>query len=69
MRKLLISLVKLYQLALSPFLGASCRFTPSCSNYAIEAINRHGAFRGAYLGLIRISHCHPWHEGGHDPVP
>ncbi len=69
MRKLLISLIRLYQLVLSPLVGVSCRFTPTCSSYAIEAINKHGVFRGAYLSILRISHCHPWHEGGHDPVP
>jgi len=69
MRKLLIGLVRLYQWCLSPFLGQSCRFYPSCSNYAIEAISKHGALKGGYLAICRIGRCHPWCEGGHDPVP
>jgi len=69
MRKLLIGLIKLYQWCLSPFLGQSCRFYPSCSSYAIQALNKHGAWKGSYLAVCRLGRCHPWCEGGHDPVP
>jgi hypothetical protein len=67
--KPLIWLVRGYQLAISPMLPPSCRFHPTCSCYAIEALRRHGALRGGWLALRRISRCHPWHPGGHDPVP
>jgi putative membrane protein insertion efficiency factor len=67
--KPLIWLVRGYQLAISPMLPPSCRFHPTCSCYAIEALQRHGALRGGWLALRRISRCHPWHPGGHDPVP
>lgn len=69
MRKLLVGLIKLYQWCLSPFFGTSCRFNPSCSNYAIDAISQYGAIKGGYLAILRIGRCHPWCEGGHDPVP
>lgn len=69
MQTILIVLIRVYQTILSPFLGNHCRFYPSCSSYAIEALEKHGFFRGLYLSLRRISHCHPWHEGGVDPVP
>ncbi len=62
-------LVRAYQLAVSPFLGRSCRFAPTCSEYAIEALQRHGALRGSWLAAKRVSRCHPWHPGGYDPVP
>ncbi len=65
----LILLIKAYKLTLSPFLGPCCRFHPGCANYAMEAIERHGAFKGGWLALKRIGRCHPWHEGGDDPVP
>jgi len=65
----LISLVRGYRLLLSPWLGSSCRFEPTCSAYALEALRAHGAARGSYLTLRRIGRCHPWCEGGHDPVP
>jgi uncharacterized protein len=65
----LIALVKGYRLFLSPWLGSSCRFTPTCSVYSIEALQRHGAAAGTYLTLARIARCHPWCDGGHDPVP
>ena len=67
--KILIALVRAYQLTLSPFLGGSCRFLPSCSAYAIEAIGTHGAWRGSALALRRLSSCHPFGRSGHDPVP
>jgi putative membrane protein insertion efficiency factor len=69
MRFVLKILIRAYQLVLSPLIGPCCRFYPSCSHYAIEAIESHGSLRGAWLTLKRISRCHPWHEGGFDPVP
>lgn len=62
-------LIKLYQYLLSPLLGASCRFTPTCSQYGMEAIKRHGPFKGLWLTIKRIGRCHPWGGHGHDPVP
>ncbi len=69
MRILLITSIKLYRWLLSPWLGANCRFHPSCSCYALTAIERHGAVRGLGLALRRLCRCHPWHPGGYDPVP
>ncbi len=68
-QRLLIGLVKGYRLLLSPWLGSSCRFTPTCSAYSLEALEQHGAAAGTYLTLARIARCHPWCAGGHDPVP
>ena len=68
-QRLLIALVKGYRLFLSPSLGSACRFTPTCSAYSLEALERHGAGWGSYLTLARIARCHPWCAGGHDPVP
>ncbi|MEC3880592.1 membrane protein insertion efficiency factor YidD [Parapedobacter sp. 10938] len=62
-------LVRAYQLLLSPMLGASCRYTPTCSQYAIEAIRKYGPFKGGWLAIRRITRCHPWGGHGHDPVP
>lgn len=67
--RVLLFLVEAYRLLLSPFLGGHCRFIPSCSAYALEAIRRHGAGRGAGLTLRRLARCHPFHPGGFDPVP
>ena len=67
--KLLIALIRVYQLTLSPFLGGACRFTPSCSAYAREAIAVHGAARGTWLALRRLGKCHPLGSSGFDPVP
>lgn len=67
--KLLIAIIRGYQLTLSPFLGGSCRFLPSCSAYAIEAIATHGAWRGPLLAMRRLSRCHPLGRSGYDPVP
>ena len=69
MRKALTALIRVYQWVLSPFLGHHCRFYPSCSHYAIEAIDKHGPGKGVWLALKRIMRCHPWHAGGVDPVP
>ena len=69
MRSILISLIRVYRYFLSPWLGAHCRFHPSCSCYAMEAIERHGAARGSLYALKRLCSCHPWHAGGFDPVP
>ena len=67
--KLLIALIRLYQWTLSPFLGGSCRFLPTCSAYAIEAVHTHGARRGIILAVRRLSACHPLGRSGYDPVP
>jgi putative membrane protein insertion efficiency factor len=69
MTRLLQFLIRAYQLLLSPFLGNHCRFTPSCSQYASEAIGRYGAWRGGWLAIKRIGRCHPFCDGGYDPVP
>ncbi len=69
MRHALIALVKAYRLLFSPWVGGQCRFEPTCSSYTIEALRRHGSLGGSYLGAARILRCHPWCEGGHDPVP
>ena len=67
--KFLMALVRAYQLAVSPWLPPACRFYPSCSRYAMEALREHGALRGAWLALRRLLKCHPFHPGGYDPVP
>ncbi len=67
--KLLIAPIRLYQWVISPWLGPHCRFQPTCSHYAVMAIKEHGPARGIWLSLRRISKCHPWHQGGCDPVP
>ncbi len=69
MQKILITLVRGYRYAVSPLLGNHCRFHPSCSAYAEEAIAEHGTVRGTWLTAKRLSRCHPWHTGGLDPVP
>ncbi len=69
MGRLVILLVRVYQYLISPMLRPHCRFYPTCSHYAIEAIGRHGLGRGGLLALRRLSCCHPWHPGGIDPVP
>ena len=69
MSRLLLALIRGYRYFLSPWGGRSCRFTPTCSEYAMEAIERHGALQGGWLALRRIARCHPWCPGGFDPVP
>ena len=69
MRALLIGLVRGYRLLLSPWLGSACRFEPTCSAYALDALQSHGAMIGGCLTLRRLARCHPWCAGGHDPVP
>ena len=69
MRRLLILLISGYRYLISPLLGQHCRFYPSCSEYAQTAVSRFGAWRGGWMAVKRISCCHPWHEGGIDPVP
>jgi putative membrane protein insertion efficiency factor len=67
--RLLRRLIRGYQLLISPLLGPNCRYYPTCSAYAMQAVEIHGALRGGWLALRRIARCHPWHEGGYDPVP
>jgi putative membrane protein insertion efficiency factor len=69
MRVVLLLVLRGYQYAIRPLLGANCRFYPSCSDYAREAIDRHGAAKGCWLAMRRVVRCHPYHPGGYDPVP
>ena len=69
MKYLLIGIVHLYQRVVSPWMPDSCRFKPTCSAYSIEALQKHGAVKGGWLTIKRISRCHPWGDGGYDPVP
>ncbi len=69
MSRILIWMIKAYQVMLSPYFGQQCRFYPTCSHYAIETINKHGATFGTYYTVRRLLRCHPWHAGGHDPIP
>lgn len=64
-----VFLIKIYQFFISPIIGKNCRFNPTCSNYALEALKKHGLVLGMYYSIIRISKCHPWGGSGHDPVP
>jgi hypothetical protein len=65
----LVMIIRFYQEAISPFTPSTCRFEPSCSSYFLEALKIHGVFKGSYLGIKRISSCHPWGKSGYDPVP
>ena len=69
MKYLLLLLIRFYQKVISPCLGPHCRFTPTCSQYAYEAVSKYGFIKGGFLAVKRILKCHPWHEGGYDPVP
>lgn len=69
MRKLVLLPIRFYRYAISPLMASHCRFYPSCSAYALEAIERHGAIRGGWLSARRLARCHPWQAGGYDPVP
>jgi putative membrane protein insertion efficiency factor len=69
MRFLLVWLVKGYRLIFSPYVGRNCRFDPTCSQYALDALNEYGSLKGSWLAIRRIGRCHPWHSGGYDPVP
>lgn len=64
-----IIVIKFYQMAISPFFPSSCRYTPTCSHYTLEALKKYGLLKGGWLGIKRISRCHPWGGSGHDPVP
>ena len=69
MARLLLALIRAYRFLLAPWWGTQCRFTPTCSHYAMDAIASHGALHGSWLALKRVARCHPWHRGGFDPAP
>ncbi|MFU8859825.1 MAG: membrane protein insertion efficiency factor YidD [Cyclonatronaceae bacterium] len=69
MKHILIFFVRVYQLMISPYLPPSCRYNPTCSTYTIDALRTHGALKGGWLAVKRVGRCHPWSEGGYDPVP
>jgi hypothetical protein len=69
MARLLVGLIRAYRYLLSPWWGNQCRYTPTCSEYAAQALERHGVFGGSWLAACRVGRCHPWHAGGFDPVP
>lgn len=68
LQRVVVAVIRAYQWVLRPLLPPTCRFHPTCSDYALDAVRQHGAFRGAFLALRRILRCHPWHPGGYDPV-
>jgi len=65
----IVGLIQVYRYGISPFLGVRCRFEPSCSQYAVDALRSHGLLKGLWLAVCRVGRCHPWHPGGYDPVP
>ena len=67
-KKILILVIRFYQICISPLFPPTCRFTPTCSTYFIQALEKYGVLKGSYLGIKRILKCHPWHEGGYDPL-
>ncbi|MBW6482049.1 MAG: membrane protein insertion efficiency factor YidD [Vicingaceae bacterium] len=67
--KIIVFLIRIYQLSISPFLGSNCRYQPTCSQYSVDAVNKYGPLKGGWLALKRILSCHPWGGHGHDPVP
>lgn len=69
MTRILLVLIRAYQYLVSPMLGPSCRFTPTCSEYAVEALKKYGVIKGGWLSVKRVGRCHPWHDGGYDPLP
>jgi len=69
MKNIALGFIRLYQLAISPHFPPACRYYPSCSSYAYDAVKKHGVFRGCWLAVKRIIRCHPFHSGGYDPVP
>lgn len=69
MKRLMLAAIRGYRYLLKPWWGGQCRFTPTCSEYAMQAIDEHGAWRGAWLATRRVARCHPWHRGGFDPIP
>lgn len=69
MTRILLILIRAYQYLVSPMLGPSCRFTPTCSDYAVQALRKYGAVKGTWLSIKRVGRCHPWHDGGYDPLP
>ena len=69
LNKPILILIRIYQVAISPLLGSNCRYHPTCSHYAYEAIEKYGVIKGGWLGFKRILRCHPWQDGGYDPVP
>ncbi len=69
MSKIFVVIIRFYQLSISPILGQNCRYTPTCSQYSVEAIEKHGPYKGGWFSIKRIFSCHPWGGHGHDPVP
>jgi putative membrane protein insertion efficiency factor len=69
MTRILLFFIKAYQYLISPMLGPSCRYTPTCSEYAVQALKKYGAVKGGWLSVKRVGRCHPWHDGGYDPLP